>query len=187
MQERWHEQPGLLPPVIEFPPQRGMPALETNHPFTCRFTPMMSLGPSCNHDIDVLLRMPVFSEEVKATLEEYCRTRDVAINSKEARSNPQLGKLFAELNISIEEILTGISDHEYYVSAYASKEQPKIHDVSCHTTSPLQRHGGDKKRRYQIYKSISFYVRTMEKNKIYEDSTVGEEDYVVSKGYSNTL
>ena len=163
MQERWHEQPGLLPPVIEFPPQRGMPALETNHPFTCRFTPMMSLGPSCNHDIDVLLRMPVFSEEVKATLEEYCRTRDVAINSKEARSNPQLGKLFAELNISIEEILTGISDHEYYVSAYASKEQPKIHDVSCHTTSPLQRHGGDKKRRYQIYKSISFYVRTMEK------------------------
>ena len=44
-----------------------------------------------------------------------------------------------------------------------------------------------KKKRYQIYKSISFYVGTMEKNKIYEDSTVGEEDYVVSKGYSNTL
>ena len=61
--------------------------------------------------------------------------------------------------------------------------------MTCRVTPPVRYKDMEetKKKRYQIYKSISFYVGTMEKNKIYEDSTVGEEDYVVSKGHSNTL
>ena len=46
------------PPVHAAPPQYGLPAFEVNHPFYIKMCPAIYLGPGCNHDLGVLLRLP---------------------------------------------------------------------------------------------------------------------------------
>jgi len=46
-----------LPPVCTNPPHIGLPAIETNHPFHFKMTPAMLMGPQCNHDLGILLRI----------------------------------------------------------------------------------------------------------------------------------
>ena len=50
-----------LPPVQVTPPNPGVPLLEMNFPFFFKLMPSILLGPSCNHDLGVLLRFPVLS------------------------------------------------------------------------------------------------------------------------------
>ena len=57
LQEAWDGEG--LPPVLRAPPFLGLPALEINHPFHFKMTPSMMLGPKCNHDLSVLLRLLV--------------------------------------------------------------------------------------------------------------------------------
>ena len=47
------------PPLCTSPPFKGLPALEITHPFHFKMSPAILLGPKCNHDIGVLLRLPV--------------------------------------------------------------------------------------------------------------------------------
>ena len=54
LQPRWNGTGA--PPVHQNLPLRGCPALETTHPFHFKMTPAIMLGPSCNHDLGVLLR-----------------------------------------------------------------------------------------------------------------------------------
>ena len=56
LQTRWNGTGA--PPVHQNQPLRGCPALETTHPFHFKMTPAIMLGPSCNHDLGVLLRFP---------------------------------------------------------------------------------------------------------------------------------
>jgi hypothetical protein len=57
LQKRWN---GLgQPPVHDALPLRGLPVLETNHPFHNKLTPGVYLGPRCNHDLGILLRLPI--------------------------------------------------------------------------------------------------------------------------------
>ena len=46
------------PPLHTVPPFRGAPALEVNHPFHIKMNPGIFLGPRCNHDVGVMLRIP---------------------------------------------------------------------------------------------------------------------------------
>ena len=64
LQGRWNGSGS--PPVCTSPPFLGLPALELNHPFHFKMSPAMMLGPQCNHDIAVLLRMGR-----NATLQEF--------------------------------------------------------------------------------------------------------------------
>ena len=47
----------VRPPVCTVPPSVGTPAVEINHPFHFKMTPAMMLGPQCNHDLGILLRL----------------------------------------------------------------------------------------------------------------------------------
>ncbi len=97
LQERWNgtgEAPLLTNP-LEF----GAPALEITHPFHFKMTPSMLLGPTCNHDLGVLLRLP-----------PQTVTGDRDADSKAAAAS----------------MLDAMGDHEYYVSNYASKDQPHV-------------------------------------------------------------
>ena len=60
LQQRWDGMGG--PPILASPPFRGSPALEVNHPFHFKMTPAMLLGPRCNHDLGLLLRLPGVDE-----------------------------------------------------------------------------------------------------------------------------
>ena len=56
LQSRWS---GVGPPPVQAnPPFTGLPALEVNHPFHFKMNAAMILGPRCNHDVGLLLRLP---------------------------------------------------------------------------------------------------------------------------------
>ncbi len=66
LQKRWSGKG--LPPVTQAPPQRGVPALERGHPFFFNMNPGILSGPSCNHDVGILAKLPVLSEDVVSML-----------------------------------------------------------------------------------------------------------------------
>ena len=66
LQPRWTE--GDWPPVQRTPPQAGLPSLERNHAYHCRMTPGVFLGARCNHDLSILLRLPVLDERQRGLL-----------------------------------------------------------------------------------------------------------------------
>ena len=95
LQPRWSGQGA--PPVHAAPPFQGLPALEVNHPFHFKMTPSMLLGPRCNHDLGILLRLPALSTLSDREMEECVR-----------------------------QMIDTMGDHEFYCSNYAVKEQPHI-------------------------------------------------------------
>ncbi len=55
LQKRWD---GLgQPPLQRTPPFVGLPAVEVTHPFHFKLSPGIILGPKCNHDLGILLRL----------------------------------------------------------------------------------------------------------------------------------
>ena len=62
-------------PLNPFLPHENMPALERTHPFHCKFTPAISLGPSVNHDLGLLFRFPsAGAHGVAAAVENMAET-----------------------------------------------------------------------------------------------------------------
>ena len=88
------------PPTMRHPPNVGLPALETTHPFHFRCCPAALLGPQCNHDVACLIRVPEMPDE------EGCRPSDAKIAETKASMAREMG------------------NSEYYVSSYSSKAQP---------------------------------------------------------------
>ena len=99
LHKRWNGSGA--PPIGLTPPFIGSPALETTHPFHFKMTPSMLLGPQCNHDLGVLLRMCQLVE-----------------------SDQPLDDLDVERIRNA--IYEAIGDHEHYSAAYSSKEQPHM-------------------------------------------------------------
>ena len=95
LQPRWNGTGN--PPLHKSPPLLGSPALETTHPFHFKMTPGVMLGPTCNHDIGVLLRIPP--------------SQSADANSVEVASSS---------------MLDAMGDHEYYCATYSSKDQPHV-------------------------------------------------------------
>lgn len=109
LQSRWN---GVgEPPVCKAPPSRGLPELEMNHPFHFKMTPSMLLGPRCNHDLGVLIRLPIVSPEVF---------------TKNTTSNLCDEDAMKEWEDALREMVETMIDHEFYCATYASKEQPHI-------------------------------------------------------------
>ena len=131
LRKRWQAcdliKRGDLPPLEQHPPQKGMPALEANHGFTCRFNPSCSLGPCCNHDVNVLLRLPVLVEAVRRKLVSHM----TASNAADTLDISGDGDPFPlqELKAACAEMTNAVIEHEFYSSAYASKEQPKLKEL----------------------------------------------------------
>ena len=94
LQPRWNGTGA--PPVSKHPPLTGAPALETTHPFHFKMTPSALLGPACNHDLGVLLRIGA--------------AHDGTCTQKEASAG----------------MLDAMGDHEHYCAAYSSKDQPHV-------------------------------------------------------------
>ena len=57
LQSRWDGSGS--PPLCMSPPLVGLPALEVNHPFHFKMSPAILLGPKCNHDLGILLRLAI--------------------------------------------------------------------------------------------------------------------------------
>ena len=66
LQSRWTE--GEWPPVQRIPPGEGRPGLERNHAYHCRLAPAVFLSARCNHDLSILLRLPVLDERLRNLL-----------------------------------------------------------------------------------------------------------------------
>ena len=100
LQARWNGSGA--PPIHANAPTKGSPAIEVDHPFHFKMTPGAMLGPRCNHDLGVLLRL---FEIPDVNLDEQSdQSRKVVVNA----------------------MLEAIGDHEHYCASYSSKDQPHI-------------------------------------------------------------
>eukprot|EP00973_Karenia_brevis_P047487 6593497-Karenia_brevis.AAC.1 len=90
----------------------GLPAVEINHPFHFKMTPSMMLGPQCNHDLGILLRVGRNSSAQQARSE----------TSPEQSQQSQVDLREAARNAMLE----AMGDNEYYCATYSSKDQPHI-------------------------------------------------------------
>lgn len=107
LQPRWNGTGA--PPICSALPLKGAPALEVNHPFHCKVTPAILLGPRCNHDLGVLLRFPVLPSDVYNTL-----------------SSLQREELKSMWDDAAGAMVDTMIDHEFYCSDFASNYQPHI-------------------------------------------------------------
>ena len=152
LNERWS---GLgSPPICKSPPHVGLPALEITHPFHFKLTPGVMLGPQCNHDLGVLLRMcelnpdgvkrdpnnPVDNAGRQAENVVGDSKRDAENLVDSAKRDPEnLVGDSAQTSASSHHakdlngeqwmktraaLVEAIGDHEFYCSSYSSKEQP---------------------------------------------------------------
>ena len=95
LQQRWDGSG--WPPVLTSPPFRGTPALEMTHPFHFKMSPAMLLGPRCNHDLGLLLRLPDVCDVTEDNV-QHC----------------------------VDAMVDTMGAHEHYCASYAAKEQPHI-------------------------------------------------------------
>ena len=128
LQSRWD---GLGPPPLHrAPPLLGNVVLETTHHFHVKLCPGIMLGPKCNHDIGVLLRLPLLSAEqlhcdaARLRVELFPETR-TATETFNDRGNGQedidAGTVVA-ISTAVKYLVDTIVDHEFYCVTYATKE-----------------------------------------------------------------
>ena len=98
LQPRWNGTGDV--PLHKDLPFLGCPALEINHPFHFKMTPGVMLGPKCNHDLGVLLRLS--TQSTAGAHQSLDRER------------------------AISGMLDSMGDHEYYCASYSTKDQPHI-------------------------------------------------------------
>jgi hypothetical protein len=104
LQPRWDGEG--FPPVHKAPPNAGTLALEMNHPFHFKLSPSLFLAPRCNHDLGILIRVPAAAlSKEKGCLDD---------EQREALGEMVRGQL------------ESIIDHEFYCTAYATKDAPHI-------------------------------------------------------------
>merc|ERR1711966_365427 len=114
LRPRW-DQDGF-PPIITSPPQAGMPALERNHAYHFKMTPGLMLGPRCNHDLGILLRLPVLDDDLKeALLKAWRRVQASGDSSDHTEADDEAARGVSRLSDeSIDAMIEVMVDHEYY-------------------------------------------------------------------------
>ena len=68
-----------MPPIHKKPPHRGMPQLERTHPFHFKMSPGPMLGPLCNHDVGILLKLPILDSAENVGANKPPRSSDPEI------------------------------------------------------------------------------------------------------------
>ena len=71
------------------------------------------LGPCCNHDLGVLIRLPAKPSGASTTTVQSVKHDARSVQSPEASK-------------SVDAMIEAMGDHEFYCSNYACKEQPHI-------------------------------------------------------------
>ena len=127
-QERW--QGAGWPPVQDEPPQVGIPSLERNHAYHCKLTPGVFLGMRCNHDLSILLRLPV----VRSRVQGFLSDDGPSDHADEDDKGDSL------LEQSIKDMTQLIIDHEFYASDYSTKDQPHAANLLQTLHDSLIRH-----------------------------------------------
>ena len=86
LQSRWDGQGA--PPVQNTYPHLGQILLETCHPFYFKLSPSMMLGPRCNHDLGILLRLaPKSFYETSSVPDISSAPRDAVISGLAEETN----------------------------------------------------------------------------------------------------
>jgi hypothetical protein len=120
-----------------------MPALERNHAYHFKMTPGLMLGPRCNHDLGILLRLPVLDDHLKeALLKAWHRVQSSGRGTDDTEEPDEeaargVSRLSDE---SIDAMIEVMVDHEYYASDYASKDQPQAANLLHTLHDSLVRH-----------------------------------------------
>jgi len=60
LRKRWDRKG--MPPIHTKPPHRGMPQLERTQPYHFKMSPGPMLGPRCNHDVGIIVKLPLFEQ-----------------------------------------------------------------------------------------------------------------------------
>ena len=103
-----------MPPFHQTAPQQGAPALETNHVYHVKNSPLVLLTARCNNDVSPLVRI---ANELLLLLQRQRET-----SAKEVDEEPE-GNVFES---AVDEMLSTLNDLEFYCAEYSSKEQPHI-------------------------------------------------------------
>ena len=128
LQPRWD---GIgAPPVHRAPPLAGNVVLETTHPFHFKLCPAIMLGPKCNHDVGVLLRLPVLTPQqlqcdaalLRAELFPETRSLSEDASAPGVGQGSLDGEMLAAIAAGVETLLETIVDHEFYCVTYATKD-----------------------------------------------------------------
>ena len=132
LHQRWVA--GDWPPVQQVPPQAGMPSLERNHAFHCKMSPGVFLSARCNHDLSILLRLPVLSERMKSVMAHFAN----GLRDEQEEDDKQEAQRFYEESVDV--MVQLIVDHEYYASDYSTKSQPHAANLLQTLHDSLVRH-----------------------------------------------
>ena len=111
LQPRWNSSGP--PPLYATLPWLGLPKLKVTHPFHFKMTPGVMLGPTCNHDLGVLLRI-----------------------GKLSGRNSTLGDV--EKQSAVASMLDAMGDGEYYCATYSSKDSPHVEGLLCTLADSLR-------------------------------------------------
>ena len=115
------------PPVSTVPPFRAAPLLETHHPFHIKMNPAIYLGPRCNHDLGVLLRMLLqYRPDGSATLHPAIAPPVPLRPDCPTTPHSSVTLPDAEIDAMTDALLEDLDASEYYCSTYATKEQPHV-------------------------------------------------------------
>jgi hypothetical protein len=73
-----------VPPLHTLPPHRGNAQLERTHPFHFKMSPGVLLGPRCNHDLGVLVKLPVLQQDSEdaMVMEKQLQEVNVVVNEQ---------------------------------------------------------------------------------------------------------
>ena len=115
--DRWNCQG--LPPVHSAPPQTGLPALEQNHPFHFKMNPAVMLGPRCNHDVGVLLRLLLPRSLQERMRRQSTEGTPACLDVVASETTSFEASMWED---SMDAFLEALIDHEFYCSDYASKD-----------------------------------------------------------------
>ena len=132
LQPRWTA--GLWPPVLQVPPQAGMPGFERNHAYHCKMLAGVFLAARCNHDLSTLLRFPLLSREMESALSTLSQAHG---EGPEVERHCEVKCAYQE---SMDTMTQLIIEHEFYAADYSTKSQPQAANLLQTLHDSLIRH-----------------------------------------------
>ncbi len=120
---REHWDGNCAPPIGKVEPELRKPLLERTHPFHSKFNYPLLGAARCNHDVGILLRLPVAIAECFS---------DALGTFRDQPTTDQIEQ-------AILEMACAINDADFYCSEYTSKEQPHLDNLYTSFANGLAR------------------------------------------------
>lgn len=129
-------------------------------------TQSMLLGPRCNHDLGVLLRLPIVNPEIfdeAGSVDQQCSLQDWAG--------------------AVEEMVDTMTDHEFYCSNYAAREQPHVEGLLQSLVDGVRHLDREIAEQYEAGKSME----QLERAKRLLNRLISSTNRRMHKGYPEML